>query len=174
MFAGEVPQGAYRVLSGAYLRLADRRLSMLVGFRWTDGAGFADSMEMEHFYHALLGAMIMIASTCAHVARAAEVAEPSDPLDWEGWLQSGRHRSVIDVVNFDGLHTDLGADLLKAHFPAARAASTDIEDLDNLAREWLTYWLLDVCCLGPRNFEKWIAGWIRPDFLRMPDLVLPE
>jgi hypothetical protein len=173
LFAGEVPQGDYRVLSGAYLHLADRRLSMLVGFRWTDGPGLADSMRMEHFYHALLGAMITIASTCAYVARAASVAEPSDPLAWEGWLQPGKQRSVIDVINFGGLGTDLRADLLKAHFPAARAASTDIEDLDNLAREWLTYWLLDMGRLGSRDFEKWIAGWVRPDFLRIPDLAIP-
>jgi hypothetical protein len=86
LLAREVPQGTYRAQGGAYLHLADRRLSMVVGFRWVDGSGFGDAIVMEHFYHAMLGAMITIASTCAHVARATGVAEPSDPLAWEGWL----------------------------------------------------------------------------------------
>ncbi len=45
LLAREVPQGTYRVQGGAYLHLADRRLSMLVGFRWVDGAGFGDAMR---------------------------------------------------------------------------------------------------------------------------------
>jgi hypothetical protein len=174
LFAGEVQEKAsYRVQGGAYLHLAGRRLSMLIGFRWADGGGFGDAMGMEHFYHALLGAMITIASTCTYVARAADVAEPSDPLAWEGWLQPENDRTVTDVVSFGGLFPDNGDDHRTGHFPAARAAGTDIEDLDALARDWLTYWLLDMGKLGPRDFETWIAGWTRPDFLRMPDLVLP-
>jgi hypothetical protein len=143
---------------------------MLVGFRWT-GASFGDGLNMEHFYHALLGAMITIASTCRHVAQAANVAEPSDPLAWEGWLQPGKDLSVADVVNFGGRRSDSTDDPRTGHFPEARAAGTGIGDLDELARDWLTYWLLD---LGTRNLEEQVAGWDRPDFLRMPDLALPR
>jgi hypothetical protein len=32
-------------------------------------------------------------------------------------------------------------------------------DLDALARDWLTYWLLDMGRLGRVDFEQWIAGW---------------
>lgn len=170
LFAGEVTQGTYAVQAGAYLHLAGRRLSMLVGFRWTDRSGFKDAMGMEHFYHALLGAMITITSTCAHVARATDVAEPSDPLAFEGWLQPENDLAVTDVVSFGGLQPDKSDEHRSGHFPAARAASTDTEDLDALARDWLTYWLLDLGKLGPRDFETWIAGWPRPDFLRKPDL----
>jgi hypothetical protein len=173
LLAKEVPQGTYRVQGGAYLHLADRRLSMLVGFRWTDGAGFGDAIAMEHFYHAVLGAMITVASTCAHVARAAGVAEPSNPLPWEGWLQPDNDLAVTDVVSFGGLRPDNGDEHRTAHFPSARAAGTSADDLDALARDWLTYWLLDMGKLGPRDFEQWIAGWPRPDFLRMPVLALP-
>lgn len=173
LLAGEVPQGTYRVQGGAYLHLADRRLSMVVGFRWVDGSGSGDAIAMEHLYHAMLGAMITIASTCAHVARAADMAEPSDPLAWEGWLQPENDLTVTDVVSFGGLRPEGGDDHRTGHFPAARAAGTDIEDLDALARDWLTYWLLDMGRLGRVDFERWIAGWTRPDFLRMPDLVLP-
>ena len=147
---------------------------MLVGFRWTDGAGFGDAMRMEHFYHAVLGAMITIASTCAHVARAADAAEPSDPLAWEGWLQPENDLAVTDVVSFGGIAPVGGDDHRTAHFPAALAAGAGVEDLDGLARDWLTYWLLDMGDLGSRDFEQWIAKWTRPDFLRMPDLVLPS
>jgi Putative DNA-binding domain len=171
LLAREVNQGTYRVQGGAYLHLADRRLSMLVGFRWVDGSGFGDAIGMEHLYHAMLGAMITVASTCANVARAGGVAEPSDALAWEGWLQPDNDLKVADVVSFGGLRPENGGDQHTGHFPAARAAGTDIEDLDALARDWLTYWLLDMGSLGPRDFEQWIAGWPRPDFLRMPSLV---
>lgn len=87
LFAREVPSGTYRVQGGAYLRLAGPTLSMLVGFRWTDGAGFGDAMRMEHFYHALLGAMITVSSTCGgtHVAdrHAEERLSPVTPLKLE-------------------------------------------------------------------------------------------
>ena len=43
-----------------------------------------------------------------------------------------------------------------------------VEDLDSLARDWLTYWLLDMG--APAASTSSIAGWPRPDFLRMPDL----
>jgi hypothetical protein len=99
LFAKEVPQGTYRVQGGAYLHLADRRLSMLIGFRWADGSGFRDAVGMEHLYHAMLGAMITVASACAHVAGAAAVAELSNPLAWEGWLEPDNDLAVTDVVS---------------------------------------------------------------------------
>lgn len=170
LLAKEVPQGTYRVQGGAYLHLADRRLSMLVGFRWTGGTGAGDAIAMEHLYHAVLGAMITVASTCAHVARATGVAEPSDPLAWEGWLQPDNDLAVTDVVSFGGLHPDNGDERRTAHFPSARATGTNADDLDTLARDWLTYWLLDMGGLARVDFERWITGWTRPDFLRMPVL----
>jgi len=169
--AGEVADGTHRAQAAAYLRLAGRRLSMLVGFRWTEGPG--GGLILEHFYHALLGAMITVASTCRHVARAANVAEPGDPLAWEGWLQPGEGLFVKDVVSVSGLgryDPRTVYDPPTGHFPQARAAGSDIEDLDELARDWLTYWLLDMAAYG---FEERVAGWDRPDFLRMPDLASP-
>jgi hypothetical protein len=145
---------------------------MLVDLRWTDGDGFEYLLRMEHLYHALLGAMITIVSTCGHVARAANVAEPSDPLAWEAWLQPGNDLYLEDVVSFDRLSKDVTDDFgidypTTGHFPEARAAGTDIEGLDELAPDWLIYWLLD---MGMSNFEEWAAGWNRPEFLQMPDL----
>jgi hypothetical protein len=95
---------------------------MLAGFRWTDGTGFEFPLRMEHFYRALLGAMITIVSTCRHVARAASVAEPSEPLPWEAWLQPGNDLYPMDVVGFNGLSKevkdDFGIDYpITGHFP---------------------------------------------------------
>ncbi len=172
-FAEHAPLGTYRVQSGAYLRLADRSLSMVVGFRWRGGgSSLGDGLDLQHFYHALLGAMITVASTCEHVARAAKAAEPSDPLTWEGWVQPGDGRSVTDVVvlgGVSGLSDDPANAHQASHFPEARAVSRDIDGLDRLARDWLTYWLLD---LGGNGFEATIARWERPEFLRMPHLAL--
>jgi hypothetical protein len=170
LLAGEVPQGVYRVQGGAYLHLAGRRLSMLIGFRWTDGSGFGDAIAMEHLYHVMLGAMITVASTCANVARAAGLAQPSNPLAWEGWLQPDNNLTVTDIVSFGGLRPDNGDERRTAHFPSARATGTSTDELDALARDWLTYWLLDMGRLARVNFEHWIAGWTRPDFLRLPEL----
>jgi schlafen family protein len=170
LLAKEVPQGTYRVQGGAYLHLDNRTLSMLVGFRWTDGSGFGDAIALEHLYHAMLGAMLTIASTCANVARAARAAEPSSPLAWEGWLQPDNELAVTDVVSFGGIRPDAGNEDRTAHFPSARAAGTSTDDLDSLARDWLTYWLLDMSKLARVDFEQWITGWARPDFLRLPEL----
>ena len=79
------------------------------------------------------------------------MAEPTDPLAWEAWLQPGNDLSVTDVVGFGGLHRASSDDPRTWHFPEARAAGADIEDLDELAPDWLTYWLLDMGTLGPRN-----------------------
>jgi hypothetical protein len=162
-------QGTHRVQGAAFLRLSGRSLSMLVGFRWTDAGAFGDDpLKMEHFYHALLGAVITIASTCGHVARAAGVAEPSDPLSWQAWLQPDEGLNVTEVVDFGGLRRDGTLDdPPNWSFPEARTARTGTEDLDQLARDWLTYWLLD---MGTRDFEQWVKDWNRPEFLRLPDL----
>jgi hypothetical protein len=39
---------------------------------------------------------------------------------------------------------------MAGYFPPARTQSTDIEELDELARNWLTYWVLDMACVTPR------------------------
>ena len=97
----------------------------------------------------------------------------SDPLAWEVWLQPENDLKVTDVVSFGDLRPEDGHDQRTRHFPAVRAAGRGIEGLDALARDWLTYWLLDMGRLGRVDFEQWIARWSRTGFLRMPDLALP-
>ncbi|HEX9039574.1 MAG TPA: hypothetical protein VF838_00970 [Trebonia sp.] len=70
----------------------------------------------------------------------------------------------MSLIQFDRDSTDTPQG---GCFPPARTQGTDVEKLDRLARNWLTYCVLD---LGMRDAETWLAGRERPDFLRMPDL----
>ena len=75
----------------------------------------------------MLGAMITIACTCAHVARAAAVAEPSTPLAWEGWLQPDNDLAVTDVVSFGGLRPENGNE----HTGALESCQENLRELRN-------------------------------------------
>ena len=156
-----------RVESAAYLSLAGRKLSMVLGFRWLSKDNLTQQLGAEAFYWALLGSMITIASTCSYVAREVDAAEPADTDSWEAWLQPGGDLSVMEAVNLLQFVRDSTDKPSGGYFPPARTQGTDIEELDKLARDWLTYWVLD---LGMRHAETWFAGRERPHFLRMPDL----
>lgn len=56
-----------------------------------------------------------------------------------------------------------------ANFPSARPRTTELPDLDTLARNWLMYWLLDI---GTYDFEEQLAGFEIPDWIRPPPPVL--
>jgi hypothetical protein len=157
------------VETGAHLNLAGRSLSLLVALRWSRVRDGTLSVPLEVFYWALLGSLVTIASTCRHVASALDAAEPSDLLPWEGWLQSSTNRA-LDVVDIGKFVRDNRDKPAGGSFPAARTNTAQLADLDQLARNWLTYWLLEI---GTRNFETWLGGLQMPDWLRSPELGLP-
>jgi hypothetical protein len=165
--AGSAEFGTYRVECAAYLSLAGRRLSLIAGFRWLQRAEAPNALSPELFYWALLGTMITIASTCRHVARKMDADEPADTDSWEGWLQPGSDLSVLDAVSVHQFERDNTDKPMAGYFPPARTQGTEIEELDELARNWLTYWVLN---MGMRDAETWFAGRERPGFLRMPEL----
>ena len=111
--------------------------------------------------------MITIASTCSYVAREVDAAEPADTDSWEAWLQPGGDLSVMEAVNPLQFVRDSTDKPSGGYFPPARTQGTDIEELDKLARDWLTYWVLD---LGMRHAETWFAAVSALTSLRMPDL----
>jgi hypothetical protein len=111
--------------------------------------------------------MITIASTCRHVARKMDADEPADTDSWEAWLQPGSELSVLDAVSVHQFERDNTDKPMAGYFPPARTQGTEIEELDELARNWLTYWVLD---MGMRDAETWFTGRERPGFLRMPEL----
>jgi hypothetical protein len=157
--------------SAAYLNLTGRSLSVLVALRWfsVDSAGPL-SLPLEAVYWALLGSLLTVATTCRHVAEAVDAADPSDLQPWQAWLRSstGEVLDVVDVGRFvrDNRDKPEGGD-----FPLARTPTAQLTDLDRLARNWLTYWLLEI---GARNFETWLTGLQIPEWLRVLDLAPPS
>lgn len=161
---------------GASLLLDGRNLRMVTGFRW----GWGIDMPLEFLYRALLAMMVAIAVTSQHVARAADMAEPAEPLAWEAWLNPFSSLSAMQVIDFGGVFNDAvlnhfrdrpsdratGESRTEWHFPQAYA-NLDREDLDQLARDWIVHWLLD---MGAQNFEELVAAWEPQASFRMSDL----
>lgn len=165
--ARPIPFGTYRAECAAYLSLAGRKLSLVLGFRWLRHNDAPNELATESFYWALLGSVITIAYTCRHVARKIGAAEPSIPDTWEGWLFPDGDLSVLEAVTFHQFERDNTNEPKAGYFPPARTQGTSIEELDELTRNWLTYWVLD---MGMRNAETWFSRLERQPFLRLPDL----
>jgi len=147
----------------AYLDLSGRSLSLLIALRWPRVKDRPSPLPLDVFYWALLTSLVSLYSTCWYVARAMDAAEPSDIRPSEAWLTSDTRQAIdaVDISEFDrdGLGMPEGA-----NFPSARPPTTELDDLDELGRDWLTYWLLDI---GTYGFEERLAGleipaWIRP------------
>jgi hypothetical protein len=157
------------VESAAHLNLAGRSLSLLVALRWHKAQGGSPPVSLDVFHHALLCCLVTVASTCQQVARASDAAEPCDLRSWEAWLQSSTNRA-LDVVDIGRFVRDNRDKPAGGSFPAARTPTSQMPDLDQLARDWLTYWLLEI---GTRNFEGWLADLQVPDWIRVPEPGLP-
>lgn len=151
--------GSYPVRSEAGLNLSGRRLSMALGFQWLKKNSRSSTLSPEHCYVALLESIVSIASVCRQVARAIDAAEPTDPDFWEGRLQSSPPIALPRIVDLARFSRDGTRSHDAGHLPRARTSGTGIADLDELARNWLTYWLLD---MGMRDFEDWLAALERP------------
>jgi hypothetical protein len=152
--------------AGAYLRLDKRYLALLVGFRWLKVDGGPFRLDLDTFHDALLACMVTAAATCARVARFLDAAVPVEPRTWEAWLTStdGNVLSVVDIRRFIRDNKDETA---AAFFPATTVPGNDLACLDRAARDWLTYWLLEI---GTRGFEDSLAGRAVPGWIRWPDL----
>lgn len=145
--------------AGAYLRLAGRHLALVVGFRWLKVDDRPFKLDLDTFHDALLSCIITVASTCAHVAKSLGAAAPVEPRTWEAWLTS-TNDNVLSVVDISRFFRDSKNDTAGAFFPATKAPGNNLADLEQTARNWLTYWLLEI---GTRGFEDSLvkkAGWI--------------
>jgi hypothetical protein len=156
--------------SAAYLSLSGRTLDLLVSLRWSRPRNEYRSLPLQAFYWALLRLLVTVASTYRHVARAIDAASPSDIRPFEAWLRSSTSQA-FDVVDIGHFRRDNRDKPEGGYFPSARTPTTDLPDLKRLARNWLTYWLLEV---GTRDFENWLAKVDIPHWLRVPDLVSPQ
>jgi len=146
--AGDVPLEV-----AAYVELTGRRLTMLLGLRWSPRPdGRVALATLENLYHALLAAIMTIAETCDAIALALDAAAPTESAPFEGWLQP-RERRVFEVLDIDQFPKD-GTELTRgAWFPRSTPTGRDTGSLDALARTWLTVSLLD---MGLKEFELWL------------------
>lgn len=151
----------------AYIRLTGRSLAVVIGFRWLkleDGRPF--KLDLMSFHEALLASMVTAASTCAHVAKSLDAATPSTPRLWEAWL-TGDSDNVLNAVDISRFLRDGQQQTVRAFFPPTTVSANDLAHLDRAARDWLTYWLLEI---GTRGFEELLAVEPIPGWIRWPDL----
>jgi Schlafen, AlbA_2 len=161
-----VPNRPVHAEAGAYLRLAGRYLAVLVGFRWLKVDDGPFKLDLGTFHDALLSCMVTSASTCAHVARSLGAASPAEPRAWEAWLSS-TDDNILNVVDISRFIRDNKDEPAGAFFPATKVPGNDLIQLERTARDWLTYWLLEI---GTRGFEDSLAKGAVPEWLRWPDL----
>jgi hypothetical protein len=163
-----VPHRPVHAEAGAYMRLAGRFLALVVGFRWHKVDDGPFRLDLDTFHDALLACMVTVASTCAHVAKSLGTAAPVEPRTWEAWLTS-TNENVLDVVDMGRFIRDNRGAPVGAFFPATKVPGSDMADLERAARDWLTYWLLEI---GTRGFEDSLAKRAVPGWIRWPDLAL--
>jgi hypothetical protein len=93
----------------------------------------------------------------------------ADADSWGGAVSVNGDLSAFDFFGLSSFGRDPTSRRVPSDFPPTRTNSSDIEALDILARDWLTYLALD---MGLRHFESWRANVERPDFLHIP--IWPE
>ncbi|HEU5161339.1 MAG TPA: ATP-binding protein [Streptosporangiaceae bacterium] len=147
--AGEAP-----ITASAYLSLAGRELSLLLGLRHYDQSGKVELINLADLYHAVLAELLTITSVCTAVAEAMDAAEPSELRIYRGWIQPSKAYRVTSVLNLGDYPRDSTEQPQSGYFPRARPNGRTVDDLDKLARDWETILLLD---LGLRDFEKALA-----------------
>jgi hypothetical protein len=146
------------------MRLAGRHLALVVGFRWLRMDDRPFSLDLDTFHDTLLACMVTVASACAYVAKSLGAAAPVEPRTWEAWLTS-TSGNVLDVIG--RFIRDSRDNTAGAFFPTTTAPGNDLASLERMARDWLTYWLLEI---GTRGFEKSLAKRPIPGWIRWPDL----
>jgi hypothetical protein len=153
LYADRTEGSPITIEGAAYLNLARRSLSSMVALRWFRAGQAPEPLPLETIYRLLLSSLVTVAATVRHVANALDAAEPTDVKPFEARLTPSS-RKVFDVVDIGPFARDNNDEPDGALFPAARPSTTELADLDRLARNWLTYWLLEI---GTRNFESWLA-----------------
>jgi hypothetical protein len=71
---------------------------------------------------------------------------------------------VVDISRFPRDNKDQNAG---AFFPATKVPANALSYLERTARDWLTYWLLEI---GTSGFENSLASRAVPGWLTWPDL----
>ncbi|MEV4260563.1 ATP-binding protein [Kribbella sp. NPDC049584] len=157
--AGDTP-----VQASAFIQLAGRNLSALVGLRWLPRGPAVPQMAIENLRSALLAGLLAVSSTCQAVAHALDAEEPTELAPWEAWLQPRQELRVSSVLSTDPFPKDGDQQLHGGYFARSRTLDNSVEHLDALARSWVTVLLLD---MGVRDFEPWLDALPLPEWAEL-------
>jgi hypothetical protein len=115
---------------------------------------------LDEVYAAVLAGMIAVRDVCSRVSISINAAAPVQIKPWQGWLQADYYKipHVVDIPF--GRDADIYPP--ESMFPPSSTQTAADEDLDRLARDWLTVMLLD---LGVRGFEGWLETLEKPRWL---------
>jgi hypothetical protein len=167
-----ISQSAVRIEAGAYVSLEGRDLTCLIGLRRRSTGGHVVPMGLDEIYEAVLAEMIAARDVCSRVSISINAAEPVLFKPWQGWLQAENYKipHVVDIP----FERDADTYPTESMFPKSPTQTVADNDLDRLARDWLTVMLLD---LGVRDFEDWLETLEKPRWLnygaRVPEGVQP-
>jgi hypothetical protein len=159
--AGDVP-----IQVSAFIQLAGRNLSMVVGVRWFPRKAAVPPMAIEHLRLALLGGLMTVSSTCDAIAAALDAAEPAELASWEAWLQPRSELRTSDVLDTGAFPKDGDQQPQGGYFTRSRTAGSATEQLDKLARDWVTVLLLD---MGVKDFETSLSDLPLPNWAIPPN-----
>lgn len=154
-----VTEGDAPITAGAYVGLTGRRLFVILGTRLS-----AQSiLDLRWLYHTILASLIAIMEVFKRVATALGADNPVQLDEWEGWIQPKSPFSLNQLLSMD-FGKDSDSVVSGGDFPAARIAGQTIDDLDRLARNWVTVLLLE---LGYRDFETSLSEIARPGWAHL-------
>jgi Putative DNA-binding domain len=148
-----IVQSAVRVEAGAYVSLEGRDLTCLIGLRRRSTGGHVVPLGLDEVYAAVLAGMVAVRDVCRRVSISINAAAPVQIKPWQGWLQA-EHYKIPHVVDIP-FGRDAAIYPLGSMFPPSSTRTAADDDLDRLARDWLTVMLLD---LGARDFEDWLVA----------------
>jgi Schlafen, AlbA_2 len=149
-----------RIEAGAYVSLEGRDLVCLVGLRRRSTGGHVVPLGLDEVYEALLAGMIAARDVCSRVSISINAPAPVLIKPWQGSLQA-EHYKIPQVVDIP-FRRDADTNPPESIFPASSTRTTADDDLDRLARDWLTVMLLN---LGVRGFEDWLETLEKPRWL---------
>ena len=164
-----VSQSAVRVEAGAFVSLEGRDLTCLIGLRRRSTGGHVVPLRLDEVYVALLAGMIAVRDVCSRVSISINADAPVLIKPWQGWLQTDYYKipHVVDIP----FGRDADTYPTESTFPPSSTRTAADDDLDRLARDWLTVMLLD---LGVRDFEGWLEALERPRWLNSGASVTKE
>lgn len=152
-------EGDAPISAAAYIGLTGRRLFVILGTRLCSQS----TLNLTWLYHIVLASLLTIMEVCRRAATALGADSPVQLDDWEGWIQPKSPVNLNQLLKME-FAKDSDLTVNGGEFPSARIAGDTIDDLDRLARNWVTVLLLE---LGYRDFESPLSDIARPGWAHL-------